>query len=345
MRKIFLFTLLTLMVGSGMGWADTINVPAQYSTIQAAVDAALTGDQIIVAPGLYGETINFGSGFVTDNLTISGSDPLNRPSITGGVNFQNSTAFSGLTLQNLYLTGDGGANRIINMGNPGLVSNFTMDNCILDGENISGRASFYGANLGGSVSITNCEIKDVNHWSVLDLGASTGPKSGITFTGNNIHDCNGTVALRGDPADYTDLVVVANNSWTDIGGSAWAGVEINHADVLDIYGNVFLRVGGSASGIQAWNLGTIDVYDNTFTDCWAGISVPSVAVAAAPAGAIYNNSFTGTTDFLISTEYSGDEFTTDLNAVGNYLGTVDASVIASKMLGKVAYSPWLGASP
>jgi len=330
MKKVILCLFLLALVAGG-ALAATINVPAGPTTIQAAIDAANPGDLIIVDSGYtYNETITFGSGFSTDNLTISGSDPLNPSSVTGGVNFQNSAAFSGLTLQNLYLTGDGsgGSNRIVNMGNPGVVNNFTMDNCILDGENIAGRASFYGANLGGSFTITNCEIKDVLHWSVMDLNNSSSPPSGITFTGNNIHDCDGTVALRGDASDPTDLVVVANNTWTDIGGSAWAGVEVNNADVLNMYGNDFVRVGGSASGIQAFNLGTIDIYGNTFTDCFAGIWVPSVANEPAPAGAIYNNTFTGTTDFLISTDHSGGVFTTDLNAVGNYLGTVDGSVIA-----------------
>jgi len=40
--------------------ADTIHVPADHLTIQAAVDAANDGDTIEVAPGVYNECINFG---------------------------------------------------------------------------------------------------------------------------------------------------------------------------------------------------------------------------------------------------------------------------------------------
>ena len=36
-----------------------INVPDDYSTIQAGIDASVNGDTVLVAPGLYVENINF----------------------------------------------------------------------------------------------------------------------------------------------------------------------------------------------------------------------------------------------------------------------------------------------
>ena len=44
-------------------------VPAEYPTIQAAVDAAAEGDLVLVAPGVYNEAVDV----VTDNLTIRGA--------------------------------------------------------------------------------------------------------------------------------------------------------------------------------------------------------------------------------------------------------------------------------
>ena len=49
---------------------STIKVPADYPTIQAAVDAAKPGDLVLVAPGVYKEAVKV----TTDDLTIRGLD-------------------------------------------------------------------------------------------------------------------------------------------------------------------------------------------------------------------------------------------------------------------------------
>lgn len=43
----------------------TIHVPADYSTIQAAINAASNGDTIVVAPGTYQENIDFQGKAIT----------------------------------------------------------------------------------------------------------------------------------------------------------------------------------------------------------------------------------------------------------------------------------------
>jgi len=50
----------------------TISVPKDYSTIQAAIDAAEDGDTIVAAPGTYRETINFKG----KNIILQSEDPL-----------------------------------------------------------------------------------------------------------------------------------------------------------------------------------------------------------------------------------------------------------------------------
>lgn len=52
----------------------TISVPKDYSTIQAAIDAAEDGDTIVAAPGTYRETINFKG----KNIILQSEDPWTR---------------------------------------------------------------------------------------------------------------------------------------------------------------------------------------------------------------------------------------------------------------------------
>ena len=54
--------------------ADVLHVPSEYATIQAAIDAAVDGDEIIVAPGTYGESLLIGDR----SITIRSEDPGDR---------------------------------------------------------------------------------------------------------------------------------------------------------------------------------------------------------------------------------------------------------------------------
>src|SRR5438105_2915338 len=58
--------LLLLLATTGAGQAQMIrHVPKDFSTIQAAIAAAQNGDTVLVAPGTYGENINFQGKLIT----------------------------------------------------------------------------------------------------------------------------------------------------------------------------------------------------------------------------------------------------------------------------------------
>jgi hypothetical protein len=93
MKKLALGILWFFMVAPS-AFSAVINVPGEVSSIQGAINTALDGDTVLVAPGIYYENINFlGKGILVtsnfifdgDTATISatildGSDPANPDS-------------------------------------------------------------------------------------------------------------------------------------------------------------------------------------------------------------------------------------------------------------------------
>lgn len=60
MRSIRFLAALAIGSVAAQASAATIQVPSQFSTIQAAINASVNGDVIVVAPGTYAEAITFG---------------------------------------------------------------------------------------------------------------------------------------------------------------------------------------------------------------------------------------------------------------------------------------------
>jgi hypothetical protein len=72
-------TLAMLWLGVTTGWANVRHVPADYATIQAAIDASADGDEVLVAPGRYYENVYLNGkniGLWATNPSVDLPDPL-----------------------------------------------------------------------------------------------------------------------------------------------------------------------------------------------------------------------------------------------------------------------------
>ncbi|MCP4581945.1 MAG: DUF1565 domain-containing protein [candidate division Zixibacteria bacterium] len=156
----FYINISSCCVGAGEGGVDIgaygtgcrspriVNVPDEYGTIQAAIDASIEGDTVLAQPGTYVENINFnGQNIIVSSLHLTTGDTsyISSTIIDGDsagtvVTFENgedsTTAITGFTIQNGSNEYGGGIN-CTNSSNPTISNN-----------SISGN---YSANYGGGI--------------------------------------------------------------------------------------------------------------------------------------------------------------------------------------------------
>ncbi len=219
----------------GVTTAATINVPADYTTIQAAVDAASGGDVILVAPGTYTDTQD---GHVVDMkakaITLRSTDGA-AVTIIDGQNARrgiacyqgetNATVIDGFTITNgdaveYDYNGDGDIDWWEEDRGGGIYcysSNSTITDCT-----ISGNTADYGGGIhcynGSSPTITGCTISDnsatsngggircyqssptITDCTITDNTATTSGGGGIYCESSNptITDCT----ISDNTADY-----------------------------------------------------------------------------------------------------------------------------------------------
>ncbi len=183
-------------------FAATLNVPGSYSTIIEAVNAANTGDEIVVAAGTYEETdiVTFKNPNVT--LTGSGTVVHHGPSASDSLVFVNP-GVTGIVINNIKferLTADNDWMRCVALHG---ASSATMNNCIFTGPaNGVGVIVFYGA----SVSLLDCTFSNFNPVSSWAAGVfleghdDTSPKSNVIIEGCTFDTgCNGWIKTYNGP--------------------------------------------------------------------------------------------------------------------------------------------------
>lgn len=155
---------------------EDVDVPGDYATIQAAIDAVAPGSTITVASGVYNEAINF----IGKNLTVISADGpdvtvIDATGINSGVVRFSSNENSSAVLEGFTITGGTGWNVTIG-GNPLRVgggiytsaSTPTINNCIIVGNT----AEFGGGvfNSNASPVFTDCVFES----NVADPSAGGG---------------------------------------------------------------------------------------------------------------------------------------------------------------------------
>jgi hypothetical protein len=243
--------MFSIWLSQAVASASTINVPSQQPTIQDGINAANTGDTVLVAPGTYFENINFNGKAIT--VTSSGGAAatiINGGALAPVAAFVTSegagSVLSGFTLENGYATfafqyQGGGIS--ISFASP------TIKNNILTGNNGNGDGGGIGIYWGSPIVTGNVISNNTAQFGggVSIVGSSTARFLHNTIRNNTAGD-GGAFELFGAGSVLIEDNYIAGNSG-DQGGGLWI---VNEADEI-IVQNLFVK-NTAGSGSQVYSL-------------------------------------------------------------------------------------------
>lgn len=157
---ISLLILVNTIFTPGILKANIIYVPSDYPTIQTAINASQDGDQIIVAPGIYNETLDL-RGKAIHLLSSDGPDvtTIDATGIHGCVvacvnNETNDTILEGFTITGGTGANSKGGGMFNSSGSPTVINCLFIDN-FLDTNELTFGGGIYNEN-NNQVVIVGC---------------------------------------------------------------------------------------------------------------------------------------------------------------------------------------------
>ncbi len=234
-------SLLSVLALTGIALATVINVPGDYATIQAGVNAAGYGDTVSVAPGTYVENVQLNGGSQSENITLLGSGWENT-TIDGGGLFNtvyvyqiSNFTIEGFTVRNAQQSGSAPGNVGVHLNPQSSFGTLIVRHCNVthNGHGIQIWNDFGGAayiehniisdNLYngfypylGTVYLTNNTIVDngqdgYNDWS----------GGGTIYIKNNIIANNGRYGIYKHL--NTPVFISYNDVWNNADGAYYQG--------------------------------------------------------------------------------------------------------------------------
>ncbi len=290
------FEAITITVFEPGGEPGTVRVPQEYSTIQAAVDAAADGDVVLVSPGTYNESIVIAGKSVTlaslyhttgdeayiDQTVIDAGGGL-ADVIVVDATAGPDTTIVGLTIQN---------------GNDG-VSAFRKVNIF--NNRVTGNAD--GLDLESSGGVVRGNLIELNSDDGIDLDRDTEVIIEDNILRNNSND--GIEARFQSYSGPTLNIVIRNNviSGNDDDGIQLIGYPDESNRSLLIEGNLIVNNGAVGLGLMddgnttedfraASLVERIHLFNNTFAGNLYGVTGGDNMVAV-------NNLFVDTTNIAV----------------------------------------------
>lgn len=199
-----------VLAGANQAQADDMHVPADYPTIQAAIDAAADGDTVQIAPGVYVEQ----TSIIGKNLTLIGQPGTILRAFPGlkaggsGVSQRRPLLFifqaANVVLRNLTFEGDqlGEQQEDIFLGTYFLDSGGAVEDCRFVG--------FRDKSAGQN----QCEAI----WVLNNLPGA--PFLEMRIVRNTVADCYGGIRILGSRDHTSPMIKMAHNTISGVGPNA-----------------------------------------------------------------------------------------------------------------------------
>lgn len=378
-RRLVALLTATILAGGGIGLGAASASAAggevhtvcasgcDYTTIQAAVNAAASGDTVSVAAGTYSEKVTVNKGLTIEGVG-SGEDPASATILSGtsgnGFSLSGSysapvfvkdirvTGFANGVVAGSYVTLDG----ISSSGNTNYgisVSNGASDLTIMDSAFDGNKV---GLKLGSTASASNISISGSSFDNNSGQGwySDKNASSGSSLT--NVLIVDTTFNGNGDKGFYTeklDTATFINVEFSNSGNaraSQGAGLDINLkygdyegislSDVMVIDSGTAATPNGSGISISARNDGTYAANAATLS----GLEVDGGSINGSVTGLYLGGDIQG--DISISeVDLSGNGLAINnqtpvtVNADHNWWGSASPS-FATLVQGDVETAPW-----
>jgi parallel beta-helix repeat protein len=256
------------VAGGGAASAGTIRVPADKPTIQAAIDAAVDGDVVVVAKGTYNEHIDF----LGKAITVKSTNPLSKTVVAatiidgqsiellGVVTFGSGESATSVLSGFTITRGNGqfGGGVVCDGSSPSLTNNVITDNMALWGGGVVCTA-------GSAPAVTNNTIsanRAADYGGGVACVASAPTLTGNIITANSADDGGGVFCFSHSSPVLASNTISGNRAFNDGGGLCCDEVSSPKLTNNTLSGN---SADGSGGGVYCHDNSSPTLKSNTVT--------------------------------------------------------------------------------